>query len=182
MGVAPSVYTTAELVSAMTGGEVPPETVLPDWIDAASEEIDRRTGMVFCAKQFEETVEGDGGDSVFLDAFPLIEVLSVEIDGAVIPPQEYSASLRTGIIRLKTRWAAGSITVKGVQGYSKVPALVRKIASILAAKTALSARFEPLVDSEHIGDFSQTRSFKKLNDELDRAWDALGRKYRIYTV
>jgi len=50
------------------------------------------------------------------------------------------------------------------------------------AKTVLSARFGPLVDNEHIGDFSQTRTFKKLNDELDRAWDALGRNFRIYTL
>jgi hypothetical protein len=49
-------------------------------------------------------------------------------------------------------------------------------------KTALSAKFMPLADNDNIGDFSQTRSFKKLNDELDRAWAALGKRFRIYTL
>jgi len=45
---------------------------------------------------------------------------------------------------------------------------------LIAAKTALAAKNGALVDSESIGDFSQNRSFKKLNDELDRAWSAWG--------
>jgi len=92
MAVMPSAYTTAASVAAMTGGEVLAEAVMPDWIEAASEEIDRRTGMVFCAKQFEETLEGEGGDSVFLDAFPVIEILSVEIDGERIPLADCAVS------------------------------------------------------------------------------------------
>ena len=71
------------------------------------------------------------------------------------------------------------MVVTGIHGYRQVPPLIQKIATLLVAKTALEAKFGPLVDHESIGDFSQTRSFKKLNDELDRAWDALGRTFPI---
>jgi hypothetical protein len=60
-----------------------------------------------------------------------------------------------------------------------VPPLIEKIATLIVAKTALSAKNGGLVDSESIGDFSQSRSFRKLNDELDRAWEAWGSRAPI---
>ncbi|HOX22926.1 MAG TPA: hypothetical protein PLL10_05635, partial [Elusimicrobiales bacterium] len=183
--VAPTEYTTPALVSAMTGGDVPQGRVLPEWIEAATEEIDRRSGMCFRTKQFTNVLDGDGCDAIFLDCFPILEIDSLIMDGAVIQSEEYVLKKSTGIIRLKnhlTPYGIANVIVSGIHGYSKVPALVQKIATLIVAKTALSARFEALVDSENIGDFSQTRSFKKLNDELDRAWAALGKRFRIFTL
>jgi len=185
MSVAPTAYTTPALVSAMTGGDVPPGKVLPEWIEAAAEEIDRLSGMCFRTKQFTNVLDGDGGDAIFLDCFPILEIDALMIDGNSIQPDEYVLKKSTGIIRLKGRitpYGIANVIVSGIHGYSKVPALVQKIATLMVAKTALSARFESLVDSENIGDVSQTRSFKKLNDELDRAWAALGKRYRIFTL
>lgn len=185
MATAPAAYTTPALVSAMTGKEVAPEEVLPEWIDAASEEIDRRTGMCFRARQFENVLDGDGSDTVFLDCFPILELHSLEIDSVVADSKDYVLNKRTGVIKLKTRFfpeGSGNIVAKGIEGYDKVPALVQKIATLITAKTALSAKHGPLVDNENIGDFSQTRTFKKLNDELDRAWEALGQRFRIFIL
>ena len=36
-----------------------------------------------------------------------------------------------------------------------------------------------VIDSERIGDYSHTSSFRKLNDELERTWAALGRRFPI---
>lgn len=185
MDVVPTSYTTPALVSAMTGGEVAEEDVLPEWIEAAGEEIDRRSGMCFRARQFTNVLDGDGSDAIFLDCFPIIEIDLLTIDGEAIQADEYALKKSTGIIRLKnisTPCGIANVIVSGIHGYAKVPALVRKIATLLAAKTALSAKAAPLVDSEHIGDFSQSRSFRKLNDELDRAWEALGKRFRIFTL
>jgi len=185
MAVAPAAYTTPTLVSAMTGGEIPPSNIFSEWIEAASEEIDRRTGMCFRARQFVNVLDGDGSDAAFLDCFPILELQSLEIDGVIAEPKDYVLNKRTGVIKLKNRFfptGLANIVAQGVEGYAKVPALVQKIATLIAAKTALSARFGPLVDSENIGDFSQTRTFKKLNDELDRAWEALGQRFRIFTL
>jgi len=178
-------YTTKELVSKMTGGEVKPEEVLDEWLDAACEEIDRRTGMSFRQRQFINVIDGDGSDTIFLDCFPVIELHSVEINGSVVQPSYYQINKNTGVIKLKTTISTegiGNIIIKGIEGYTKVPALITKIATLLAAKTALSSKFAPLVDSENIGNFSQTRSFKKLNDELDRAWQSLGQKFRVFII
>ena len=57
--------------------------------------------------------------------------------------------------------------------------MIQKIATLLVAKTVLSAKNGPLVDNESIGDFTQTRTFKKLNDELDRAGGAWGKRFPI---
>ena len=183
--VTPTEYTTPALVSAMTGGDVPQGRILPEWIEAATEEIDRRSGMCFRTKQFTNVLDGDGSDAVFLDCFPILEIESLTLDCDAVRPEEYVLKKATGIIRLKNRLTPcgmANVIVSGIHGYPKVPALVQKIATLIVAKTALSARFEPLVDSENIGDFSQTRTFKKLNDELDRAWSALGKRFRIFTV
>ncbi|OGS08255.1 MAG: hypothetical protein A2270_10515 [Elusimicrobia bacterium RIFOXYA12_FULL_51_18] len=185
MDVAPTEYTSPALVSAMTGGEVPQGKVLPEWIEAATEEIDRRSGMCFRTKQFTNVLDGDGSDAIFLDCFPILEIDVLVLDGEVIQPKEYVLKKATGIIRLKDRltpYGIANVIISGIHGYPKVPALVQKIATLIVAKTALSARFEPLVDSENIGDFSQTRTFKKLNDELDRAWEGLGKRFRIFTL
>jgi hypothetical protein len=72
-----------------------------------------------------------------------------------------------------------NVTVAGTYGYESLPPLIEKIATLIVAKTALSAKNGSLVDSESIGDFSQSRSFKKLNDELDRAWEAWGSRAPI---
>jgi len=183
--VAPTSYTTAVLVAAILGGEVGPEQVMPEWMAQAVQEIDLRTGMCFTAKEFESELDGDGTDKIFLDTYPIIEVFSVELDGEQVPPWAYKVNRRTGVITLLdcvTPFGTANVVVQGIRGHKLVPPIVQKIATLIVAKTVLSARFGPLVDNEHIGDFSQTRTFKKLNDELDRAWDALGRNFRIYTL
>jgi hypothetical protein len=185
MDVTATTYTTPALVSALTGGEIPQESILAEWIEAATEEIDRHSGMCFRTKQFTNVLDGDGSDAIFLDCYPILEIDSLVLDGDTIQPGEYVLKKATGIIRLKnllTPYGIANVIVSGIHGYPKVPALVQKIATLIVAKTALSARFEPLVDSENIGDFSQTRTFKKLNDELDRAWGALGKKFRVFTL
>jgi hypothetical protein len=183
--ISPAEYTSPGYVSAMTGGEISPADVQPEWIEAATEEIDRRSGMCFRAKQFVNILDGDNSNVIFLDCFPILEIYSITIDGEVLEPDRYSLNKKTGTIKLKNlsvRSGYGNIVVQGAQGYSEVPPLVHKIATLIVTKTALSAKFMPLADNDNIGDFSQTRSFKKLNDELDRAWAALGKRFRIYTL
>lgn len=185
LAVVSGLYTTKELVSKMTGDEIPPKDILDEWLESACDEIDKRTGMSFRQKEFINVIDGDGTDTIFLDCFPIIEIHSIEINGAVVQPECYQLNKKTGVIKLKTSIfteGVGNIIVKGIEGYSKVPALIKKIATLIAAKTALSAKFGALVDSENIGNFSQTRTFKKLNDELERSWQALGQKFRVFVL
>ncbi len=170
-------YTNAALVSAVTDGEVLEFEVKLEWIQEAMEEIDRRTGMCFRPVNFEDKVDGNRLIRVFTRCFPVLEVSRVKMDGAEIPATAYVVNKRTGSITLKQGvFDEGyqNIEIEGVSGYDKVPPLIEKIATLIVAKTALSAKNGALVDSESIGDFSQSRSFKKLNDELDRAWEAWG--------
>lgn len=172
-------YTNASLVSAATGGEVLGSEVRPEWIQEAMEEVDRRCGMCFRPQNFEDKVNGNGLIRVFTRCFPILEVTSVEVDGSVLSPSTYAVNKRTGSITMKNGWSVFSegiqnVIIEGISGYPVVPPLIEKIATLIVAKTALSAKNGPLVDSESIGDFSQTRTFKKLNDELDRAWEAWG--------
>lgn len=170
-------YTTSALVSAATDGEIQDYEVRPEWIQEAMEEIDRRTGMCFRPQNFQDRVDGNRLVRVFTRCFPILEVSRVEMAGAEIPTSDYVVNKRTGSVTLK--WGSfdegyQNVLIEGTSGYDKVPPLIEKIATLIVAKTALSAKNGPLVDSENIGDFSQTRSFKKLNDELDRAWEAWG--------
>jgi hypothetical protein len=141
--------------------------------------------MCFTAKEFESELDGDETNKIFLDSYPIIEIYTVEVDGDLLPARSYKVNKRTGVITLlksATPMGTANVMVRGIRGHKLVPPIVQKIATLIVAKTALSARFGPLIDSEHLGDFSQSRTFKKLNDELDRAWDALGRNCRIYTI
>lgn len=185
-------YTTPALVSAKTGGAFAPEEIPQEWIDWAQAEVDRRTGIAWRSENFSDEIDGNGLDTIFTRGYPILEIFFVQVDGRVLDPSVYAVNPRTGSIRLKkthiTRHAGrglgpvfhqgeGNVIVSGIRGYRRAPPLVQKITTLLAAKTALENKFGPLVDSESIGDFSQTRSFKKLNDELDRAWEALGRSF-----
>ena len=199
-------YTTPTLVSQVTGGEVLPEEVEDQWIDWAEQEIDRRTNDSFQAQNFTDAVDGNGLDTIFTRCFPLIEIFQVVVDCKVLDPSKYVVNLRTGSIRLKDNqfmpgvqtlfvppisvgipyspnvFKAGvaNITISGIYGYRTVPPLIQKIASLIVAKTALSGKSGALVDNESIGrHFTQTRTFKKLNDELDRAWKAWGQRFPI---
>lgn len=175
-------YTTPLLVSKATGEEILEEEVVSEWIQQSREEIDRRTGMSFLSVIFAEELDGNGLAVIFTRRFPILEITKVELDGVEVQPEAYRVNLRTGSVTLKDAvFPEGlkNITLTGVYGYKQVPPLVQKIATLLAAKTALSAKNGPLVDNESIGDFTQTRTFKKLNDELDRAWESLGRKFPI---
>jgi hypothetical protein len=170
-------YTNANLVSAVTDSEVQPHEVHPEWIQEAMEEVDRRTGMCFRPINFEDKLDGNALIRVFTRCFPLLEVNRVEVDGSDLSPSSYVVNKRTGSITFKDGvFAEGyqNVIIEGVSGSNKVPPLIEKIATLIVAKTALSAKNGALVDSESIGDFSQNRSFKKLNDELDRAWEAWG--------
>ncbi|MBI4063471.1 MAG: hypothetical protein HY401_04130 [Elusimicrobia bacterium] len=176
-------YTTPSLVSAITGGEILTAEVLSELISAATEEIERRTGMCFRIVAFTDEVDGNDLSTVFAHCFPIFEIFSVTMDGVLLPASAYVLNKRTGSIRLKNGAVfpegVKNIVITGLHGHKKIPPLIQKIASLIVAKTILSAKNGPLVDSESIGDFSQTRGFKKLNDELDRAWGAWGRKFPI---
>lgn len=166
----------------MTGGEVRPEEVRADWMEWAREEIDRRTGATWQSLNFVDELDGNGLDTVFTKSYPLIEIFDVRLEGQILSSSLYAVNKRTGSIRLKESvFPEGirNILVTGIHGYRQVPPLIQKIATLLVAKTALEAKKGPLVDHETIGDFNQSRSFKKLNDELDRAWEALGQHFPI---
>lgn len=175
-------YTFPTLVSQATGGEVRPEEVDSEWLDWVIDEIDRVTGTSFRALSFTDELDGTDDDYVFTRKFPIVQVDRVEINGFEVSPSLYKVNQRTGKITLiqgEFTKGVGNITVFGVYGHDKIPALIRKIATLLVAKTALSAKNGHLIDNENVGDFSQTRSFKKLNDELDRAWEAWGKRFPI---
>jgi len=170
-------YTNASLVSAVTGGEVLASEVRPEWIWEAMEEIDRRTGMCFRPRNFEDKMNGNGLIRAFTHCFPILEVTRVEIDELALSPSEYAVNKRTGSVTLREGVfpeGVQNVVIEGTSGYEDLPPLIEKIATVIVAKTVLSAKNGPLVDSESIGDFSQNRSFKKLNDDLDRAWEAWG--------
>ena len=173
-------YTTQSLVSAMTGGEVLPSEVRSEWIEEAMEEIDRKTGMCFRPMNFAEEIDGNGLIRIFARCFPVIEISQVLVDGSTLPPSVYVVNKRTGSVTLRESYfpeGIRNISVSGVYGYDKLPPLIEKIATLIVAKTALAAKSGALVDSESIGDFTQSRTFKKLNDELDRAWESWGRRF-----
>jgi hypothetical protein len=176
------------------------------WIDWAEEEIDRRTNDSFQAQDFADVVDGNGLDTIFTRRFPLIEIFQVIVDCKVLDPSKYVVNLRTGSIRLKDNQfmpgvqtlfvppisvgipyspnvfkpGVANITISGIYGYRVVPPLIQKIATLIVAKTAYSAKKGAMVDNESIGrHFTQTRTFKKLNDELDRAWAAWGQRFPI---
>ena len=175
-------YTTPFLVSKATGEEILEEEVLSDWIQQAREEIDRQTGMSFLSLIFTEETDGNGLTTLFTRRFPVLEISKVIIDGVELDPSSYAVNPRTGSVTLRNSTfpeGVKNVVITGIYGYRQVPPLVQKIATLLVAKTALSAKNGPLVDNESIGDFTQTRTFKKLNDELDRGWEALGRKFPI---
>lgn len=175
-------YTTQSLVSDMTGGEVKPDEIRREWIDEAMEEIDRRTGMCFRPASFSDEVDGNALNRVFTRCFPVLEISRVVLNGSEIAPSSYAINKRTGSITMKSGvFSEGikNVLIEGIFGYQEVPPLIEKIATLIVAKTALSAKNGALVDNESIGDFSQSRSFKKLNDELDRAWEAWGKRSPI---
>lgn len=170
-------YTTASLVSDATGGEVEIGEVRTEWIQEAMEEIDRRTSMSFRPKNFTEDMDGNDLIRIFARSFPVLDISEVTINGVVIAPVLYAINRRTGSVTLKDGIfpeGVQNVSLSGVYGYESLPPLIEKIATLIVAKTALSAKNGPLVDNESIGDFSQSRSFKKVNDELDRAWAAWG--------
>jgi hypothetical protein len=164
----------------MTGGDIAPEDVRADWIEWAREEIDRRTGIGWQSLNFIDQIDGNNLDTVFTNSYPLLELLEITVEGDTLIPSEYALNKRTGSIRLKDGVfpeGFGNIVVSGVRGCRQVPPVIQKIATLLVAKTALEAKWGALVDHEGIGDFNQSRSFKKLNDELDRAWESLGKNF-----
>jgi hypothetical protein len=167
-------------VSAATGGEVAPSEVTSEWIDEAMEEIDRKTGMCFRPLNFTEEMDGNGLIRIFARCFPVLEISQVDVDGVTLPQSLYAINKRTGSVTLKKGVfpdGIHNISIAGVYGYDKLPPLIEKIATLIVAKTALAAKSGALVDSESIGDFTQSRTFKKLNDELDRAWEAWGQRF-----
>lgn len=179
----PIGYTTADLVSQLTGGEVLASEVVPEWIQQARQEIDRRSGFSFTSLNTEDVLDGNDLSTIFLCSFPVIEILEITVDGQDIPLEDVVLNRRTGSLRRRSRalWPEGyqNIFVSYIHGHRLVPPIVQKIATILVAKTALAAKNGALVDSESVGDFTQSRSYKKLNDELERAWAALGKRFPI---
>lgn len=178
----PLGYTNALLVSKATGGEVTPEEVLAEWIAQAAHEIDLASGMCFTTRNAREVLDGDGAAVLFLRCFPVAEILNVTVDGQEIDLADIILNPRTGSLRrCEGSWPEGcrNVEVEYIHGTRIVPPIVQKLATLFAAKTALSAKNGALIDSERIGDYSHTSSFKKLNDELDRAWAALGRRFPI---
>lgn len=182
----PIGYTTAALVSQLTGGEVLASDVVPEWIQQAREEIDRRSGLCFTSLNSVDTLDGNDLTTIFLDCFPVLEILEITVDRQDIPISDVVLNLRTGSLKRcgGDLWPEGcqNIEVSYIHGYRLVPPIVQKIATLLVAKTALAAKHGYLIDSESVGDFTQSRSFRKLNDELDRAWETLGRRFKIYTL
>ncbi|MCG3204332.1 MAG: hypothetical protein KCHDKBKB_01047 [Elusimicrobia bacterium] len=175
-------YTNSTLVSEATGGEVSPGEVRQAWIYESMEEIDRRTGMCFRPKNFMEDVDGNDLIRIFAPCFPVLDISQVVVDGDVLSPSAYVVNKRTGSVTLRDgAFPSGirNVTLSGIYGRNEVPPLIEKIATLIVAKTALSSKNGPLVDSESLGDFSQSRSFKKLNDELDRAWESWGQRFPV---
>lgn len=184
--VTQTAYTTQLLVSQSSGGEILVGDVVPEWIAWASEEIDRRTGLCFGAKDRVDFLDGNGLDTIFTDCYPVKEILNMVVDAAPFPKTKCVTNYRTGAFKLEGGrvWPTGlqNVVIDYIHGYEVIPPIVQKIATLLVLKTAYRAKCGSLADSESLGDFSQVRSFRKLNDELDRAWEALGKKFPISLV
>jgi len=189
-GTPPIRYTTPFLVSRRTGGLVPEQDILAEWISEAREEIDKYTGLCFATTRQTDFLDGNGEDLIFLTCFPVLEVLGIWVDGEPFEDplggrlRKVKLNKRTGsLTRIDDRpWPEGceNIEVRYIYGYRAVPPLVQKVATLIVAKTALIARQGPLEDSERIGNWSTSYSLRKLNDELDRAWEALGKRRPLY--
>ena len=189
-GTPPIRYTTPFLVSRRTDGLVREQDVLAEWISEAREEIDKHTGLCFATTRQTDLLDGDGSDIAFLACFPVLEVLGIWIDAELFEQpdggrlRKVKLNKRTGsLTRIDDRpWPEGyeNIEVRYIYGYRAVPPLVQKVATLIVAKTALIAKQGPLEESERIGNWSANYSLKKLNDELDRAWAALGKRRPLY--
>src|SRR3989338_6279841 len=95
----PIGYTTAALVSQLTGGEVLASEVVPEWIQQAREEIDRRSGLCFTSLNTVDTLDGNDLATIFLDCFPILEILEVTGDGEDIPISDVVLNRRTGSLK-----------------------------------------------------------------------------------
>ncbi|MFA5138334.1 MAG: hypothetical protein WC728_03795 [Elusimicrobiota bacterium] len=189
-GTPPIRYTTPFLVSRRTGGVVPEQEILAEWIAEAREEIDKYTGLCFATTRQTDFLDGEGKDVVFLTCFPVLEILGIWVDEELFEEpsggrlRKVKLNKRTGsLMRIDGLvWPKGyeNIEVRYIYGYRAVPPLVQKVATLIVAKTALSAKKGPLEDSERIGNWSASYSLRKLDDELDRAWAALGKRRPMY--
>ena len=206
IGVPTFLFTTPDLVSAYTGGAVQPSEVRSEWITEAMQEVERQSGFSIEIAEFTDVLDGDGSGSVFLHYFPIIEIQSVMIRDHLVPPDHYVITRETGVIRFKNSlfhsWlfpyspfyyfnafslrnqdrGIANIEVKGIRGFSSVPPLIQKICTLLAAKTALMAKAGPMIERFQIGAFSQRYDFLRINDELDRAWKALGKRRPMFSI
>ena len=206
IGVPTFLFTTPDLISAYTGGAIQPSDIRQEWITEAMQEVERTSGFSIEVAEFTDVLDGDGSGAVFLHYFPIIEIQSVMIRNHLVLPEHYVVTPETGVIRFKhglfhswlfpyppfyyfdsfsTRQqdrGIGNIVVKGIRGFSTVPPLVQKICTLLAAKTALQTKAGPMIERFQIGSFTQRYDFQRINDELDRAWKALGKRRPMFSV
>jgi hypothetical protein len=184
IGFGKEMYTTPEEVLAYLPKGFTLQDVRQADIDAATEEIESKTGMCYAKRLYEEIIDGEDFEQIFLNHFPISQLFSVAIDDVLITLTELIVKKPTGIIYTKNGVfpdGISNVKVFYIAGYDAVPAIVRKLASLIVAKTMLTTSNGTL-DSVRIGDYSISQSGKQLNAELDSAWKALNRKINMRTV
>lgn len=124
----------------------------------------------YCRRDFaqvarDETLDGDGSDSLTLDHFPVasIATLSVERQGTfeVVPADEYRLKKSTGQVRMQAGhfpegW--GNIRVIYTGGTPSVPTSIQQAVVQLAKAMVDQAKRDTTIDSERWADYAFTRS------------------------
>ena len=106
--------------------------------------IDATTGQDFQVREATVRLDGSGTASLFLDDYPVIEILDLQVDGTPLPAEAFVCYPEAGYLRLvgaRRDLFAGApgvfprgnqnITIHGRFGYATVPPAVNEAAILL---------------------------------------------------
>jgi uncharacterized phiE125 gp8 family phage protein len=86
------------------------DSLLGRLITASSRQIEAHCGRALEIKSYTETYDGNASDILFLDNTPIVSVVSLELDGEAVQPEDYKA--HDDYIRLLSRlFAPGELNV-----------------------------------------------------------------------
>ena len=120
-------------------------------------------------------LDGDGSRALLLPAAPVLEVSSVQVDGAEVEVEWSDAGV---LSRRSGRWPDRMRAVRVVysHGYDPVPAEVREAVVAMARYLAVA---QPGVSSMQVGGQTVTTSAAAVDATVGGPWDTVVAAYRL---